>query len=356
MAQKAQKKRPDREGAKTPAVDLGVFGRNGREWSITSIDIVALVLSLLWLGGVGLFLLLHNPMTENGQGMDALALVNTLMAVILPVAVIWVAAASIRSARVMREEAARLQAAIDAMRHTYLDHIQKQNAGLAVKPSVEAKLQRIEAAQKQAESAIATFTRHREGEGGDPDPGKPALNSARNKSETAQPSLALEAADAPPAPPLTVEEFIRALNFPEDMDDKPGFAALRRALQDPVAGKLVRAAQDILTLLSQDGIYMDDLVPRKAPPSVWRSFAAGKRGSAISALGGVHDRASLALASGRMRKDPVFRDTAHHFLRVFDQIFSDFAPNASDAEIAALSDTRTARAFMLLGRVTGTFS
>ncbi len=350
----AQEKKPEKDGAKPPSIDLGVFGRDGREWSITSIEIMALVLSLLWIGGTGLFFLLRGPMTEGGPGLNALALVITLMAIFLPVAVIWVAAVSIRSARIMREEAARLQAAIDAMRHTYLDHI--QNAGLAVKPSVEAKLQRIEAAQKQAESAIATFTRHREREGGDPDPGKPALNSARSKAEAIQPSLALEAADAPPAPPLTVEEFIRALNFPEDMDDKPGFAALRRALQDPVAGKLVRAAQDILTLLSQDGIYMDDLIPRKAPPSVWRRFAAGERGPAISALGGVHDRSSLALASGRMRKDPVFRDTAHHFLRVFDQIFSDFAPNASDAEIAALSDTRTARAFMLLGRVTGTFS
>jgi hypothetical protein len=32
-----------------------------------------------------------------------------------------------------------------------------------------------------------------------------------------------------------------------------------------------------------------------------------------------------------------------------------FEKTASDAEIADLSDTRTARAFMLLGRVAGTF-
>lgn len=56
-----------------------------------------------------------------------------------------------------------------------------------------------------------------------------------------------------------------------------------------------------------------------------------------------------------MRQDNIFRDTAHHFLRKFDQIFSQFAEHASDAEIAALSDTRTARCFMLLGRVAGTF-
>jgi hypothetical protein len=32
-----------------------------------------------------------------------------------------------------------------------------------------------------------------------------------------------------------------------------------------------------------------------------------------------------------------------------------FEETASDEEIGALSETRTARAFMLLGRVTGTF-
>jgi hypothetical protein len=35
--------------------------------------------------------------------------------------------------------------------------------------------------------------------------------------------------------------------------------------------------------------------------------------------------------------------------------FAEFEKNATDAELADLADTRTARAFMLFGRVTGTF-
>ncbi|MEP1933427.1 MAG: hypothetical protein ABJJ37_19310, partial [Roseibium sp.] len=58
---------------------------------------------------------------------------------------------------------------------------------------------------------------------------------------------------------------------------------------------------------------------------------------------------------GRMKQDPIFRDTAHHFLRIFDKMFADFEETATDSEISALSETRTARAFMLLGRVAGTF-
>ena len=119
--------------------------------------------------------------------------------------------------------------------------------------------------------------------------------------------------------------------------------------------KLIRAAQDVLTLLAQEGIYMDDLKPERARPEVWRAFAEGARGGAVSGLGGIRDRSSLALTAGRMREDPVFRDAAHHFLRTFDKTFAEFEKNASDAELIALADSRTARAFMLFGRVAGVF-
>ena len=170
-----------------------------------------------------------------------------------------------------------------------------------------------------------------------------------------QPVLALGTPADEITPPLPAADFIRALNFPETAAAEEGFAALRRALRDRTTGQLITAAQDILTLLSQDGIYMDDLRPDRARTEVWRAFAAGGRGKTIAALGGVRDRSSLALTAGRMKQDPIFRDTAHHFLRKFDTTFASFAETASDGEIQALSDTRTARAFMLLGRVAGTF-
>ncbi|MEP0155414.1 MAG: hypothetical protein ABJE81_12140, partial [Pseudophaeobacter sp.] len=151
------------------------------------------------------------------------------------------------------------------------------------------------------------------------------------------------------------EQFIRALNFPETAEDEDGFTALRAALKDRKAAQVVQAAQDVLTLLSQDGIYMVDLRPDMARPEIWRQFAQGTRGRAVAALGGVRDRTSLALTSARMKQDPIFRDAAHHFLRRFDRMFAEFETEASDGEITALGDTRTARAFMLLGRVAGTF-
>ena len=75
----------------------------------------------------------------------------------------------------------------------------------------------------------------------------------------------------------------------------------------------------------------------------------------MAGLGGIRDRSSLALTSQRMRQDSIFRDTAHHFLRTFDKTLTSVADSLSDADMIAMADTRTSRAFMLLGRVAGMF-
>lgn len=309
-------------------------------------EVIAVVLSLLWMAGVGMFFIVLPP-TEQAEGaIDSLRIVLILIAIFMPVAMIWVAAAAARSARIMREESTRLHAAIDGMRQTYVsDRANQPNT-----PAVERKLQEIAQATKKTETALATFASSRD----DQAPAI-AITSVRSTSSDDQPTLALGTSSEDMTPPLPRTELIRALNFPDTEQDTEGFIALRRALQDRQARKLVQASEDVLTLLSQDGIYMDDLRPERARPDIWRRFAKGDRGPQMAGLGGVKDRSSLALSAGRMREDTIFRDAAHHFLRKFDQMLAAFEPSASDADIIALSETRTARAFMLLGRVTGTF-
>ena len=170
-----------------------------------------------------------------------------------------------------------------------------------------------------------------------------------------QPTLALGPGPEDDDPPLQRPDLVRALNFPENQDDTDGFAALRRALRDRQARRLVQASQDVLTLLSQDGIYMDDLRPDPASADLWRRFATGERGRGIDGLGAVRDGATLAVVAARMREDTIFRDAVHHFMRRFDEILVTFAQDATDTDLLALAETRTARAFMLLGRATRTF-
>jgi hypothetical protein len=310
-------------------------------------EIAGVGLSLVWV----LLILVYVLVTPPGSEARTLGLVMTLLMVFLPIALIWAVVITLRSIRELRAEAGRLQATVDAMRSSYV-----QAQGNGMKPSVEKRLDEIAASTKQAETVLATFTSRRDVALSVPSADrKAALAPPRPEPATEEPTLALGTPPEDFRPPLSVADFIRALQFPETPEDKEGFRALRLALEDRTTSKLIRAAQDVLTLLSQDGIYMDDLQPDMCHPELWRRFAGGERGRSIAALGGIRDRASLALTAGRMKSDPVFRDAAHHFLRAFDKTIAAFEPNASDAELADLADTRTARAFMLFGRVTGTF-
>ena len=326
---------------------LGIYDRS-RAAQITSIEVIAIALSFVWLLGCGLFFMLM-PASDAPSESGALRFMMTMLAMFMPVAMIWVAATAARASRVMREESQRLQAAIDAIRQAYV--AQSQGRARASEPSVARKLDEIAAATRKTETTLAKFTSTR--------PQATPLRStpapvARNETEH-QAALPLGTPAEEIGPPLSREDFIRALNFPETAEDEIGFAALRKALRDRQAAQLVQASQDVLTLLSQDGIYMDDLRPDMARPEIWRRFAGGERGRAIASLGGIRDRSSLALTAGRMKQDPIFRDAAHHFLRRFDRMFTEFEKDATDAEISDLSGTRTARAFMLLGRVAGIF-
>ena len=325
-----------------PRRDIAVSGFSRIEW-------IALGLSLVWLALVAGFWLFA-PGAQPGS--DILSLVMVIVGIFLPIAMIWGAAITARTAREIRAEAQALAASVEAMRKAWLSQ-----QTIRASQNVERKLEEIAAVTRQAETTIASFASRRDVTASQPSADRKAAlvppPPARPGDE--QPMLALGTPSESLTTPISVADFTRALNFPDTAEDREGFRAMRRALEDRSTAKLIRSAQDVLNLLSQDGIYMDDLTPDRARPELWRRFARGERGREMTALGGIRDRSSLALSTGRMRGDAVFRDAAHHFLRQFDKALSEFERNASDQEIAELTDTRTARAFMLLGRVTGIF-
>lgn len=314
---------------------------------ITGIEIAAAVLSIIWIC-LAIFLPV-GPSETDGPGPAEATILSTIMTIILPIAMIWVLAVVIRSNRIMREESARLQATIDGLRQAYLQQAQRGNN--QADQQVAQKLDEIASSIRKNNLSLEALTARQ-------------IQPATEQAEPIHPEVTLAAEQgalelgspaAPAASPLGLDDFVRALNFPENAEDKAGFDAMRRALRDRQAAQLIQASQDVLTLLSQEGIYMDDLQPDMARPEVWRQFAQGTRGREVAALGGVRDKVALAQTAGRMKQDPIFRDAAHHFLRLFDRMFVSFETEASDSHISALSDTRSARAFMLLGRVTGTF-
>ena len=134
----------DKKSAHIKQSGIGLYDRPVRN-AITAIEIVAVLLSALWLLGAAVFFFVLGPGT--GGESPVLQGLMVMLAVFLPVAMIWVAAIAARTSKIMREESQRLQTAIDAIRQAYV--AQAQGRGMASEPSVNKKLDEIAAATKR---------------------------------------------------------------------------------------------------------------------------------------------------------------------------------------------------------------
>lgn len=286
-----------------------------------------LVLSGLWLVLVALFWLLA-PSGDGAPG--GLARLAVLAGTVLPLVLIWLAITMARALAALRAEAEDLRRRLAQLREVAAAR------GAPPRPAPEA-----EAAgdpvplPRQPAPVIQPMPR-------------PAPRPAGARAHPAR----VEEPVPVPVDPVTL---IHALNFPNGPDDVEAIADLRMALQDPDHARVLRAAQDVVTLLAGQDLYMDDLPPHPAPASAWRHFAAGARGPEIASVGGIRDAHALEIAASLMERDEIFRDTAQHFLRHFDTMLSRNLAGLDDMQIEALAETRSARAFMLLGRIAGLF-
>lgn len=176
-------------------------------------------------------------------------------------------------------------------------------------------------------------------------------------SDVNQPSLPLTGLGVPGEglEPLNLAEKIQAINFPNDARDQSGLRLMNRAEHDAEMGALMKSARSLLSAFAEDGIYMDDIMPNPPQAKIWRKFVKGKRGSEVAVLGGIQDRTAFALTKGRLKSDVAFREVALNFMREFDRFLSDYEKQANDTHLLKLGQTRSARAFMLIGRCTGAF-
>ncbi|WP_410218321.1 hypothetical protein [Paracoccus sp. (in: a-proteobacteria)] len=287
------------------------------------ITTVGFALTAGWLFLVALFWLL-TPGSNDGTG-GVTHLVN-IVGVVMPVALVWVGVSLARQLTLLRAEADDLRQRLALLRP-------------GAQPDDEADdiLPERDAPAKVAPPARQT---------------PPAPPPARSRPRPQQPEPPVAEAFSESVDAATL---IQALNFPDGPDDHAAIEALRQSLKDPVNSRVLRASQDVVTLMAGHDVYMDDLPPDPARPEVWRRFAQGDRGSAVAALGSIHHPEALEVVATMLREDEIFRDTVHHFLRHFDGLIGRVVPELDDLQIAVLADTRSARAFMLLGRVSGVF-
>lgn len=304
---------------------------------------VGLGLSLGWLLLVGLFWLL---VPGGADGTGGVARLAAIAGVLLPLALIWLAVGLARSIAALRAEADELRG--------HLTQLREYAATRGAPPATGDTRHRAERDPEAAPSTSAA----QPSPAAPPARQQPAARTATPAGTRATPADQRQAAmrfDSPEPVNIPPETLIRALNFPDCADDTATIAAMREALKDHENSRVLRAAHDVVTLLADQQVYMDDLRPDPAGPDVWRRFAEGARGSAVAALGGIHDEAAVEVASALLRGDEIFRDAAHHFLRHFDILLTRLLPQLDDAEIEVLAESRSARAFMLVGRVAGIF-
>jgi len=319
----------------------GSFGPSaieGRE------PLFATIFSVLWIIGLGAYGAGYFGLIGEGvepQGPVSLEVLLFAFAAVLPVMLVWIAVLLLRRVAEVQRDARDLA--------TMLKRFQSGPAGNAaarVTPApkggaeTNAKLSALSAQMQQVEKALVAMLHSQ-------------VTETDEENDADEPPTAIVTADQSES--LNWDELLHALNFPTDEKDKDGFRALRIAMGHRNTSQCLRAAEDIMNLLSQDGIYTDDLSPEIAPAALWRRFAKGARGEEVAAVGGIHDPAAVSKVRSRMRSDPIFRDAALHFQRQFDIILRDFSAEGTDEQIEKLANTRTGRTFMLLGRVSGMF-
>lgn len=331
---------------------------------------VAGALSALWLVVVMVYAIgffgVFGTAFQTPRPAAALEVALFLLAAAGPVALFFYGALLARKAEDVRLAAARLTSAVDALRLTTAPR-----AGPLADDLAEALSRATRATMAEDRAAVADAIARVDALVAETRAMVGGLSAQDSKARREAKTIAVNpvvADDAQPVLPFAGEpeanaaaaipwdSVVRALQFPNDESDEAGFAAIRTVVEDHDLAALLQAAEDVLSLMSEDGLYMEDVRPEIAPTPAWRRYAEGTRGKAVNEIGGVHDEVALAIARGLLRNDPVFRDTALHFLRRFDRLAERMiAELGEDQMVLEAADSRTGRAFMIVARVMGVF-
>jgi len=344
----------------------------------------ALALSLLWIGGIFAYAWGYFSTLEAGAPL-VLTLLLFAFALVLPLVLFWLAASLFDRLDRMHVDAARIAGSMAVLEEklslhgpTSLNELEHAVTLAAVataererthwRASFDAIDERfnkmgtmlgelLDASEADNET-LRALIREAVAETRPPamlEPGDYVPATGHSSEDHDQASLPLGTPDVATPDTLSWADIALALHFPDSDEDYTGLAARKRTMRNRAAAQVLRASEDLLNLMSQDGIYTDDLRSSVAPAMQWRQYASGSRGPEVADVGGIRDKSALAIIRARMRSDQIFRDTALHFQRKFDGLLQDFANSASDRDILNLADSRTGRAFMLCARVNGTF-
>lgn len=326
--------------------------QNGRKRSTTGI---AFLVTMLWCAAcAGLYVLYPEMAQDIVQNHTLMAFF--ILGFCMPLIIIWIITLIVKPLGRMQHEVNILNQSLEYIRQTLEIRIAEEAE--TRDHWIQKQLVQITTLIKQTDNRLSVIT---EESLSDEKAGQIVRKTAALPQktpitdDTAQAALPLPDSGTLSNDPITVDELIKALNFPINAQDEDGFRILRRAFNDPTISIILKSAQDVLTLLSEDGIFMDDLETFPPAAQTWRNFAKGERGAGIAEFNHIRDQSVLSFTKRRLKNDTVFREVVHRFLTRFDNILAEFEKTAKDSELMEMGKTRSAIAFMLLGSISGAF-
>lgn len=174
--------------------------------------------------------------------------------------------------------------------------------------------------------------------------------------EMVEPPLPLDPPPTDARPAMDWDALIIAMEFPNSETDRTAIEALYKVLPDPMAARLMQSAEDALTILAAEGLYMDEIRAASTSVEDWTRYIDGARGSAAAAVGAVADADVVEKTRARLSRDRVFNDTALHFLLRYDALVKRARQETGeDGYAPRMAGTRTGKAYALLARALGRF-
>ncbi len=355
---------------------------------------IALILSALWLVVVAAYalgLMLGPGPEETGRPITAIDISLLFLAILAPVTLTVFGLAASSALQRLTEEADAARSELAKLR---------QAGGLRPARGPEAEVKKLLNEMRAERAALAEVLREaaaraRSGELGqarpapaarpevaDPAPSETPRDAAKDlqakspdrpvtkpapearssaaisdtPEENAEPQLPLDPPPEDARPAMDWDALVVAMEFPNSETDRTAIEALYKVLPDPMAARLMQSAEDAMTILAAEGLYMDEMRASSTDENDWTRYLDGARGVAASAIGAIADEEVVEKTRARLSRDRVFNDTALHFLLRYDALVKRARQETGgDAYAPRMAATRTGKAYALLTRALGRF-
>lgn len=137
----------------------------------------------------------------------------------------------------------------------------------------------------------------------------------------------------------------------------PGTRAIvQLTRQDPDVSNLIQMHDSILGALGEHGLFIEDIIPQHASPTIWHAWITGQRDDTTAALAGVRDNVSNAICRGWLRQNGNNRAQALRYLQTYQQLLQRAVNDLGvDGRLVEMADSSAGRLFILLGGLNAIF-